>query len=195
MTTRRLDAETVLRTDGERRALFHGRVSSSTSRIAQVLCDNDAWLRAHLARQGIPVVPTRLVGADDAAFAQRAAEELGFPVRLRLVGAGAEDAPVATDVASFHRAWRELTASEPERGGRVIVEQALPGRDVAEVRVAGEAVVAVAHEIDTAGGELAVRVPPLLGLEQSSVRLVQGRHGGWLVDAVTPASGIETERD
>jgi hypothetical protein len=124
LAVRRLDAETVSCGDGERRVLFHGLASSGSSKLAHVLCGNDAWLRAHLARRGLPVVPTRLVGADDARYAQLAAEELGFPVRLRLVDPPGE-APgrTATDVESFHACWRAVTAGVTDRHARVILDR------------------------------------------------------------------------
>jgi hypothetical protein len=124
LAVRRLDAETVICGAGERRVLFHGLASSASSRLAHVLCGNDAWLRAHLARRGLPVVPTRLVGADDARYAQRAAEGLGFPVRLRLVDPPGE-APgrTATDLETFHAGWRAVTAGVTDRHARVILDR------------------------------------------------------------------------
>src|SRR5690606_15456371 len=114
----------------------HGLTSSRTSRLAQVLCGNDAWLRAHLSRHGLPVLPTRLVGADDARFAEAAAQKLGFPVRMRPVDRNRSGVEyTATDVASFHESWRALTAS-CEPAGRVVLERPSPPPTV--VAVAGE---------------------------------------------------------
>ena len=140
----RLDDEIVLCSDGEHRVLFHGLTSSSSSKLAHVLCGNDAWLRSHLAHHGIPVVPTRLVGLDDPRLAQHAAESLGYPVCMRL--AGAEGDVFATnytadDASSFHEGWGELAAAAPDRRSHAILEHR-PSGQVAEAVVVQDQVVA-----------------------------------------------------
>src|SRR5690606_26810747 len=147
LAVRRLDPETVLCESGGRRVLFHGLTGGATSRLAQVLCGNDAWLRAHLARHGIPVVPTRLVPPDDPLFAEEAARRLGFPVRLRLADP-ADDVPARTaaDVASFHESWRALTATLDDPRARLILDPRPPGR-VAEVAVVGRRAVATSADL------------------------------------------------
>jgi len=147
LAVRRLDPETVLCEGGGRRVLFHGLAGGETSKLAQVLCDNDAWLRSHLARHGIPVVPTRLVPADDPLFAEEAARRLGFPVRLRLADP-ADEAPAhaAADVASFHESWRALTATLDDPRARLIVEHRPPGQ-VAEVAVVGRRAITTSADL------------------------------------------------
>jgi hypothetical protein len=171
----RLDDEIVVCDDGQHRVLFHGLVSSTSGRVAHVLCGNDAWLRGHLARHGLPVVDTRLVVLDDARFALREAEELGFPQRLRL--AGAPEAPAggaadrtATDVDSFHRAWLALVDAAPDDPCQVILERRLPG-PVVDVAVVGDEVVAGPEGV----GSLALRaVSALPNATSGSVRIAVG---------------------
>jgi hypothetical protein len=175
----RLDEEIVVCDDGQHRVLFHGLVSSASGRVAQVLCGNDAWLRGHLARHGLPVVDTRLVWLDDARFALREAEELGFPQRLRLAGApeataaGAADR-TATDVDSFHRAWLALVDAAPDDRCQVILEHRPPG-PVVDVAVVGDEVVALAGTGPNGVGSLALRaVSALPNAASGSVRIAVG---------------------
>lgn len=189
LPVRRLDPETVLCESGGRRMLFHGLAGGATSRLAQVLCGNDAWLRAHLARHGIPVVPTRLVPADDPLFAEEAARRLGFPVRLRLADP-ADEAPARTadDVASFHESWRALTATLDDPRARLILEHR-PAGQVAEVAVVGRRAVAtsaglpshLAERVRRLAIDAVAALPPVsCGL----VRVIADGAGG-LVDTVS----------
>jgi hypothetical protein len=195
LDVRRLDEELVVCGDGRRRVLFHGLVSSSTGKLAHALCSNDAWLRAHLARHGLPVVRTRLVGADDADFALRAAEDLGFPVRMRSFVAGhAADSVVepvdriATSVDSFHQAWRAVRDAARGIRFQVILEHRSPGT-VSDIEIIGGSAVAapaLAGPDREQAESLALRVLSALpNLTSGEVRLITGAHQT-MVDSVDP---------
>ncbi len=206
----RLDHELVLCHDDRRRVLFVGLVGSLCSRLAAVLCANDAWVRDLLARRGLPVVATRLAGADDAEHARRLAEQLGYPVRLRIAGSGDGSDAVgrtAQDAAAFHRAWRELVGPDADRRTQVVID-AVPDGPAVEVAVVGGAVVdgAVvdgAATGDAAGGsdaaagpdpavvDLAVQaVAAVPTLPYGVVRIV-ATDAGPVVDRITPAPSAD----
>lgn len=192
LPVRRLDPETVVCGDGDRRVLFHGLASSASSKLAHVLCGNDAWLRAYLARHGLPVVPTRLVGADDARFAARAAAGLGYPVRVRLVGLpGGAAGHTANDVESFHACWRAVTAGVTDRHARAIVERRDAGTFTELVVVAGALIGSRGDpgEWREAAEQLAVdAVAALPGAATGTVRLVTvAGCPGPLISTVHPA--------
>jgi hypothetical protein len=193
LDVQRLDDELVVCGDGQRRVLFHGLTSSASGRVAQVLCRNDAWLRGHLARHGLPVIPTRLVGVDDPRFAQRAAEALGFPVRMRLAGVrDAERDRTAADLDAFHSSWRSLVRGASPPDDQVILE-CRPDGPVVDVVVVGDRVVAT-----TAGGidslaepvraAAVAAVAALPGASYGLVRLVAAAAGP-VIDAVAPTLG------
>ena len=190
LDVRRLDDEIVLCSDGEHRVLFHGLTSSSSSKLAHVLCGNDAWLRSHLAHHGIPVVPTRLVGLDDARFALRAAEQLGFPVRMRLAGVADDDlGRTVSDVASFHEVWQKLAQSAPDGRALVILERQLDGQPVEVAVVAGEVVAASpagSGTLAAAVGRIAVEVHFTVAGVCHTVRLRTSSYGD-AVDTVDPS--------
>jgi hypothetical protein len=191
LDVRRLDDELVVCGDGQRRVLFHGLTSSVSGRVAQVLCRNDAWLRGHLARHGLPVIPTRLVGVDDPRHAQRAAEALGFPVRMRLAGVrDAERDRTAADLDAFHSSWRSLVRGASSPDDQVILE-CRPDGPVVDVVVVG-------GRVDTAGGidslaepvraRAVAAVAALPGASYGLVRLVPAAAGP-VIDTVDPALG------
>jgi hypothetical protein len=169
----RLDDEIVLCGDGQRRVLFWGLTSSSSAKLAHVVCGNDGWLRGHLARHGLPVVPTRLVGADDARFAQRAAEEIGYPLRMRLAGESDEtQARAATDEGSFHEAWRALVGTAPDPRARAILERLPEGQPV-DVVIVGEGipVAGAGRSASLAARRAAQAHAAVPGVRHSSVRV------------------------
>jgi hypothetical protein len=184
LEVRRLDEEIAVCSDGQRRVMFHGSTSSSSAKLADALCGNDAWLRGHLARHGLPVVPTRLVGADDADFALAAAESLGFPVRMRLadgqgrsVGGGTH---AVTDADSFHLAWGGLTRNGVEPHARVLLEAALAGAVARVWVVADEAILTSLPDqgLTPQARELAVRaVEKLPGTSYGVVSLALTKPG------------------
>ena len=162
----RLTADLVVCDDGRRRVAFHGLAGSASGKTAHVLCGNDAWLRAHLTRQGLPTVDTALTG--DAEHGWRVAGAVGFPATLRV--AGEDRARVAVDEASFHNAWREVVEQETELPAQVILERR-PEGEVVEVAVVDGRVVAPSRPADA--GPLAIRaIAALPGATYGSVRLV-----------------------
>lgn len=182
LVVQRLDPETVDCRDGQRRVLFHALASSTTSRLAQVLGSNAAWLRGHLARHGLPVVPTRLVAAGDVGAAGVAARELGLPVRVRPAGwtdgggiaadaGGAGD--VATDMASFHRCWQAVAAAGHR--GPVILERLDPAPVCGLVAI-GDTVTRLGERRDVGVelARLASRAIAVLGVDAAVVRLTAG---------------------
>lgn len=186
LDVRRLDDEIVLCSDGERRALFRGLTSSSSGKLAHVLSNNDAWLRSHLARHGLPVIPTSLVGVNDARFAQRTAEALGFPVRVRLAGVPDEvlDRSV-TDVASLHEVWRAVVQAAPDQRSQVILEHRPSGPEV-EVAV-------VAHEVMACSvTEDAMDLDPVRSLAQRVVATVPNVSNAWVsIVAASPDLAVD----
>lgn len=187
---RRLDDEIVLCSDGERRVLFRGLTSSSSGKLAHVLCGNDAWLRSHLASHGLPVIATRLVGIDDARFAQRAAEKLGFPVRMRLAGVPDDDQDrTVTDVASFHEVWQKLARSASDQRAQVILERQPEGEPVEVAVAAGEVVAASSAASGTPAADvmhMATRVDSTVGGVCHSVHL-RTSPSGIAVDSIDPS--------
>lgn len=186
--TRRLDDELLLLGHGDRSVLCHGFVVTA-SRVAQALCDNDAWLRAHLARRGLPVVDTRLVAADDARFGQWAAEALGYPVRMRPAEGPDRDAQLAARGDSFGPAWRAVTGGLGDRRGQVILERAVAGEPVAVAVIGAEAIVdpSAGNEVAKSATLLSLRVVDTLpGVSCASVHIAR-ESDGMVVDRVDPA--------
>jgi hypothetical protein len=170
LTVDRVAPDLVICDDGRRRVMFHGLAGAGWGRVAQVLCGNDAWLRAHLARHGLPVVPTRLVDLADAGWALRAAEELGFPVRLRL--ATASSGPTTDDAGSFQDRWHALQEEATSPTAQVILEPPPAGPPI-DVAVAGGRALAVTGADGAAAVcDLAVRAIAAVGAGYGLVRIV-----------------------
>lgn len=169
----RLAPDLVVCDDDRHRVLFRGLAGARSGRVTEELCGNDAWLRAHLARSGLPVVPTRLVDLADAGPVRLVTEELGFPVRLR--PATARDGSTATGVDSLLARWRALRESAAIPGGQLILEPFAAGRP-ADVAVVGGRAVAESRSGDIpapVAAELAVRaIDALPGTDYGSVRVV-----------------------
>jgi hypothetical protein len=182
LTVDRVAPDLVICDDGRCRVMFHGLAGAGWGRVAQVLCGNDAWLRAHLARHELPVVPTRLVDLADAGFALRAAEELGFPVRLRL--ADAPSGPTTGDAGSFQERWHALQEEATSPTAQVILEPppASPPIDVAVV--GGRALAVSGADGAAAVRDLAVCAVAAVGATYGLVR-VAGPTGS-LIDTLDP---------
>jgi hypothetical protein len=162
----RLTADLVVCDDGRRRVAFHGMTGSTSGKTAHVLCGNDAWLRSHLSRQGLPTVDTALT--NDAEHGWQAAGALGLPVVLRL--AGTDRARVVADESSFHAGWREVAEQAADLPPLVILERR-PEGELVEVAVVDGRVVASSRP--TGVGPLALRaIAALPGVAYGSVRLV-----------------------
>jgi hypothetical protein len=190
----RLDSELVLCDDGRRRALFHGLTGNRSSKVAHALCAHDGWLRARLARQGLPVVESRLAGADDAEFARRAAGSLGFPVRLRAAGEpGGSAHRIASDAAAFYPAWREITGPAPGRRTQVVID-VVPEGPTVEMAVVGGAVVPHPPPAERPAGDLAglaVRALAAVPALAYGVVHVILTGAGPVVDRVRPSPGAD----
>lgn len=186
LAVHRLTPELLVCTDGQRRVVFHGLAGTRPGRVTEVLCGNDAWLRAYLARCGLPVVPTRLVDLSDAGYAQRAAEELGFPVRLRL--ATTPDGPIASDVEPFHEHLHALQEQASSLRAPVILE--VPSDQTVDLAVVGGHAVVAGQARDLPAPEvhdLAVRAVVCLPGTRCGLVRVTGEASGPRLDSVDPA--------
>jgi hypothetical protein len=184
LSVHRLSADLVVCDDGRHQVLFRGLAGARSGRVAEVLCGNDAWLRAHLARHGLPIVPTRRVDLADAGSALRAAEELGFPVRLRL--ADAPSGPTAGDAGSFQERWRALQEEAASPTAQVILEPPPAGPPIDVAVVGGRALAVTGADGAAAVRDLAVRAVAAVGATYGLVRVVAGP-ASFSIATVVPA--------
>jgi hypothetical protein len=143
--TRALGKHVVVCDDGTHRIAFRGFAGPGVSTVAELVCQNDAWVRRHLATRGLPVLETELVGAGDVEYAWQAAQRLGLPVIARLA-----DEPIArgghavvTDRSSLVDFWDDRVRAGDPRHTRILLERQAPGTTVWQVAVVGSRVVAV----------------------------------------------------
>ncbi|HLU45619.1 MAG TPA: hypothetical protein VKZ67_11485 [Natronosporangium sp.] len=173
-------SDTLLRCGETAGIIFYGLTGQTCGRSAEMLCSNDAWLRAHLADQGLPVVACQLrdVAAGDTAGAAAAA--LGFPLRLRPALA---DQPVyeVAGPEELPQAWRAVADGLPPRA-QLLLEQAPVAQELHLAVVAGRVVAGTPDSAPSAEvADLALRAVELLpGAQYASVEFRVTEAGAWI---------------
>lgn len=203
LAVHRLSGDLVLCDDGRHRAMFLGLAGVRAARIAELLCGHAGWLRAHLARHGLPVLATRPVDPRDPEAARRSAEELGFPIRLRWPAARAGEW-LAADREAFLDRWRAAGTAPPDDRTPLLLERVPEGGAMTLAVVAGRVVATAAGAggapaagwDQAAAGELAVRaVAAVPGAADAAVRLVTGAEPAPRVVGAAPRAGAEPRTD